>query len=263
MQELVMSKSKAKQILDFWNERSSLGVAAGTNDFVLTGIEQRFLMDYVPPRTRVLDIGCGNGGSLIQLVKNKGCDGIGFDFSEKMIESAQASVLAAGLQDRIDLHRRSIPPVSSEWGPFSVAYSQRCLINLEHVEAQRAAVLSIPATLEPGGIYIMIECFNDGSEETNLLRRRLGLEAMAAPWHNRFFNLHEVKSWSSPKFYVERVVHISSTYHFLSRVVYAKLAAQSGEALRYDSEINLVAAQLPQEIGEFGPVKACIWRKAD
>ena len=70
----------------------------------------------------------------------------------------------------------------------------------------------------------MIECFNEGSEETNLLRRRLGLEAMAAPWHNRFFNLHEVKSWSSPKFYVERVFHISSTYHFLSRVVYAKLA---------------------------------------
>jgi cyclopropane fatty-acyl-phospholipid synthase-like methyltransferase len=257
-----VSKSTAEQILDFWNERSSLGSTAGTNDFVLTGIEQRFLLDYVPPCTRVLDIGCGNGSSLIELVKNKNCNGIGFDFSEKMIESARSSVKAANLQDRIALYRRVIPPVPNEWGPFSVAYSQRCLINLEKVETQKAAVLSVAATLEPGGIYIMIECFNEGSEETNLLRRRLGLEAMTAPWHNRFFNLHEVKSWSSPQFYVERVIHISSTYHFLSRVVYAKLAAQSGEQLRYDSQINLVAAQLPQEIGEFGPVKACIWRKA-
>lgn len=63
-------------------------------------------------------------------------------------------------------------------------------------------------------------------------------------------------------YYVERVVHVSSTYHFLSRVVNAKLAADSGEELHYDAAINLLAAQLPQGIGEYGPVKACIWRKA-
>ncbi len=257
-----MSASPNENILGFWNERAGLGTLAGTNDFVLTGIEQRFLLDSVPPRTRVLDIGCGNGSSLVQLVDGKGCTGVGFDFSEKMVETAQASVKAAALQDRIQLHRRTVPPVSNEWGLFEVAYSQRCLINLDSAEAQKAAVLSIADTLAPGGFYIMMECFNEGAEETNLLRQRFGLEAMHAPWHNRFFNLHEVKSWSSPQFYVERVTHISSTYHFLSRVVYAKLAAQSGEQLRYDSDINLLAAQLPQEIGEFGPVKACIWRKA-
>lgn len=257
-----MAKSKAEQILDFWDERASLGSIAGTNDFVLTGIEQRFLLDYVSSGTRIIDIGCGNGSSLIQLVKNKNCAGVGFDFSQKMIKSAQASAAAAGLQDRIEFYHRNIPPVPNEWGTFKLAYSQRCFINLENVEAQKSAVLSVAATLEPGGVYVMLECFNEGSEETNLLRRRLGLEAMSAPWHNRFFNLHEVKSWSSPHFYVERVMHISSTYHFLSRVVYAKLADQSGEQLQYDSPINLLAAQLPQEIGEFGPVKACIWRKA-
>jgi cyclopropane fatty-acyl-phospholipid synthase-like methyltransferase len=257
-----MSKSKSDQILDFWNERSALGATAGTNDFVLTGIEQNFLVEYVPPRCRVLDIGCGNGDSLIHMVKNKGCSGVGFDFSDKMIETARKRVAAAGLQDRIELYHRAVPPVPNEWGPFECAYSQRCFINLETVEQQKAAVLSVAATLEPGGIYIMVEAFNDGAEETNLLRQRLGLEPMIAPWHNRFFSLHEVKSWSSPQFYVERVMHISSTYHFLSRVVYAQLAAQSGEQLRYDSEINLLAAKLPQEIGEFGPVKACVWRKA-
>ncbi len=257
-----MAKSKSEEILEFWNQRTLLGATAGTNDFVLTGIEQRFLLDYVPAGAHVLDIGCGNGSSLINLVKNKGCTGIGFDFSTKMIESAQENVTAAKLQDRIKLYCRDVPPVSHEWGQFKLAYSQRCLINLETVEHQKEAVLSVAESLTPGGTYIMLECFNEGSEETNLLRRRLGLEAMGAPWHNRFFNLHEVKSWSSPEFYVERVFHISSTYHFLSRVVYAKLAQQSGEQLHYDSEINLLAAQLPQEIGEFGPVKACIWRKA-
>jgi SAM-dependent methyltransferase len=251
-----------KEILEFWNNRASLGTIAGTNDFILTGLEQKFLFDSVPAGVRVLDIGCGNGGSLIQLATNKACTGVGFDFSDKMVDVAKRAVADANLQGRIEVHHRSIPPVPAEWGKFTLAYSQRCLINLDSVELQKEAVLSVANVLESGGIYIMMECFNEGGEETNLLRRRLGLEPLTAPWHNLFFNLSNVKSWSSPEFYVERVVHISSTYHFLSRVVYAKLAEASGEALRYDSAINLVAAQLPQEIGEFGPVKACIWRKA-
>lgn len=251
-----------EKILGFWNERSTLGQLAGTNDFVLTEIEQRFLVDAFPPKARILDIGCGNGGSLIRIAKEKGVTGVGFDFSEGMVKTARAAVEAAGLSDALSIHHRGVPPVATDWGTFPFIYSQRCLINLNTVEAQREAVLSVANVLEPGGTYVMMECFNEGAEETNLLRRRLGLEVMHAPWHNRFFNLHEVKGWSSPKFYVERVVHISSTYHFLSRVVYAALARDAGEPLQYDSKINLLARDLPQEIGEFGPVKACIWRKA-
>ena len=249
-------------ILKFWDERAALGDLAGTNDFVLTGIEQSFLLDIIPRGSRVLDIGCGNGGSLIKLIEQKGCTGVGIDFSDEMVNLAKQASLSLGLSERVEWHRRGVPPVPNEWSQFDIVYSQRCLINLTSVEQQKEAVLSVKDTLKSGGTYIMMECFMEGAEETNLLRRRLGLLAMAAPWHNLFFHLHEVKSWSTPSFYLEKVVHVSSTYHFLSRVVNAKLSADSGEALRYDSAINLLAAQLPQELGEFGPVKACIWRKA-
>ncbi len=257
-----MSSPTDENILQFWNERSAMGQLAGTNDFVLTEIEQRFLTQIVPARERILDIGCGNAGSLIRMAKEKNVTGIGFDFSEGMVQTARAAVEAAGLSKSLSIHHRGVPPVAKEWGTFPFVYSQRCLINLKTEESQREAVLSVSDVLEPGGTYVMLECFNEGSEETNLLRLRLGLDAMHAPWHNRFFNLHAVKGWSSPQFYLERVVHLSSTYHFLSRVVYAALARDAGEALQYDSKINLLARDLPQEIGEFGPVKACIWRKA-
>ena len=259
--KLMMTATDSK-ILRFWNDRASLGQLAGTNDFVLTEIEQRFLVDFIPPGIKVLDIGCGNGGSLVRLATEKGVSGVGFDFSEKMVETARAAIIENGLNERLSIHHRGVPPIPNEWGRFPVAYSQRCLINLKTAEAQREAVLSAAEVLEPGGTYIMLECFNEGSEATNCLRQRFGLERMTAPWHNLFLDLHEVKSWSAPAFYVERVMHISSTYHFLSRVVYAKLAQQSGETLRYDSAINRLAQELPQDIGEFGPVKACIWRKA-
>jgi SAM-dependent methyltransferase len=257
-----MNKGSQRSVLDFWDERAGLGERAGTNDFVLTELEQRFLVDFIPAASRVLDIGCGNGGSLIRLARESGVSGVGFDFSPKMIETAVASVAGMAGLDRLAFYHRIAPPVPLEWGRFPIAYSQRCFINLPNVEAQRQAVLSVADVLVPGGVYVMIECFNEGAEETNLLRQRLGLPRMSAPWHNLFFNLQEVKSWSTPDFCVERVFHISSTYHFLSRVIYAKLAERTGEALRYDSDINLLAAQLPQEIGEFGPVKACVWRKA-
>ncbi len=257
-----MNKPSQQSVLDFWDERAALGERAGTNDFVLTDIEQRFLLDFIPAGSYVLDIGCGNGASLIRLARERGVSGVGFDFSPKMIETAHALGADAGVLDRLAFHHRTAPPVPREWGRFPVAYSQRCFINLSTVGAQREAVLSVADVLEPGGLYVMVECFNEGAEETNLLRQRLGLPRMSAPWHNLFFDLHEVKGWSAPDFYVERVVHISSTYHFLSRVIYAKLAEHKDEVLRYDSEINLLAAELPQEIGEFGPVKACVWRKA-
>jgi SAM-dependent methyltransferase len=250
------------KILQFWDERAALGHLAGTNDFILTEIEERFLADFVPAGSRVLDIGCGNGDMLIRLAKEKGCSGVGFDFSDKMVATARSSIAAASVDAQATVYQAAVPPVPRLWGCFPLVYSQRCLINLTSVSAQRDAVLSIADIVEPGGTYVMIECFNEGGEETNLLRRRLGLQPIQAPWHNLFLDLHEVKSWSTPSFFVDRVVHISSTYHFLSRVIYAKLAEASGETLRYDSQINLLAKELPQEIGAFGPVKACIWRKA-
>jgi SAM-dependent methyltransferase len=257
-----MNTKTDEDILKFWDGRAAMGDLAGTNDFVLTKIEQAFLAEAIQRCSRVLDIGCGNGSSLIKLIVEKKCSGVGIDFSDKMVKLAKQAAQSQGLGDHVEWHRRGVPPVPNEWGEFDIAYSQRCLINLKSVGQQKEAVLSVKDTLKNGGIYIMMECFLEGAEETNLLRRRLGLQAMDVPWHNLFFNLHEVKSWSTPAFYLEKIIHVSSTYHFLSRVVNAKLASDSGETLNYDAAINLLAARLPQEIGEFGPVKACIWRKA-
>lgn len=248
-----------EKILDLWNTRAGLGGLAGTNDFVLTEIEQRFLVNFVPSGARVLDIGCGNGGSLLRLVKEKNVCGVGIDFSEKMIEVAGEAL--ADHRDRIQLFQRALPPVPNEWGAFDLAYSQRCLINLTDTEQQRQAAMSVQHVLKPGGIYVMLECNLDGGERTNDVRRSLGLDSIDPPWHNLFFRESEVASWSSPDFTLEQVLPISSTYNFLSRVVYARLAADSGEELEYDSAINLLSLKLPSMVGNFGPVNAWIWRK--
>ncbi len=203
-------------IRDFWNERASLGVTAGTNDFMLTKIEQNFIAGMVPSQSRVLDIGCGNGTSLIRLAQENGCIGVGLDYAELMVNVARQMVIENGLQGKIEIHHRTIPPVPNEWGRFDVVLSNRCLINLRTVDEQKQAVQSVAPLLRKGGTYLMIECSVEGSEITNALREGLGLQRIEAPWHNLFMKNADVESWQTDNFYIEMLLHISSTYHFLS-----------------------------------------------
>jgi ubiquinone/menaquinone biosynthesis C-methylase UbiE len=249
------------KILEFWESRAKLGETAGTNDFILSRIERAFLCEMIPNAARVLDVGCGNGASLIQLGQERGCFGVGIDFSSAMVTEARVNIASAGLDKRFEIHEATLPPVPDKYGLFDVVYSQRCLINLRSPDEQCVAVQSVASVLKPGGKYLMIECSIDGSERTNVVREQVGLKPIDPPWHNLFLKEQDVASWGTADLIFEKLVHLSSTYNFLSRIVYAKLADQKNEPLRYDSEINVLATRLPRDIGEFGPVKAWIWRK--
>jgi hypothetical protein len=106
----------------------------------------------------------------------------------------------------------------------------------------------------------MIESSIQGLERTNALRELLQLERMDPPWHNVFLDEESVRAWGTDEFTLEEVIPFSSTYHLFSRVVYARLAADKGEELRYDSEINMLACRLPI-IGDFGPARLWHWRR--
>jgi len=248
-------------VLKFWDERSHLGKTAGSNDFILSEIEQEFIRAQIPRGSRVLDLGCGNGGTLVRLAQEKGCRCVGIDFSPEMAKVATIAVEEAGVQDSVEIHNFSVPPVPDQFGTFDVVISERCLINLATAEEQKKAVQGVADVLNTGGKYLMVECSQQGADRTNTVRQSIGLYPIDAPWHNLFFDEYEVEKWQSENFRIEDFQHISSTYNFLSRVVYAKLAEQRGEELEYDSDINVLSTTLPPMVGDFGPVKAWVWRK--
>jgi ubiquinone/menaquinone biosynthesis C-methylase UbiE len=246
------------QKLEFWNSRADLGEIAGTNDFPLKELELKLIHEKVAPGSSVLDVGCGNGHTLMSLVMNKGCSGVGVDFSEKMIELAQRNCRAAGRDSEVKFQRGAIPGLPAGLGEFDYALTERCLINLDGEARQQQAFREIMSHLKPGGYYLMIESCFQGLERTNELREMLELERMEPPWHNVFLDESSVPNWATTEFTLEEVIPFSSTYHFLSRVVYARLAADKGEPLRYDSDINMLACRLPA-IGDFGPARLWLW----
>lgn len=244
----------------FWDDRAKLGKISGSNDFMLKRIETDFILRFLPRGARVLDAGCGNGETLIEACEKIAINGMGLDFSPEMV--ALATQNGKPFKDRLSWRFADLRDLPKDIGLFDAVYTQRSLINLNSLDEQREAFENIMALVKPGGSFIMVECTVDGQNKTNAQREILGIEQMEIPWHNLFFSTAEVESWQNAGRRIEYFDHISSTYHFLSRVVYAAVGEPDGGELKYDSKINKIALRLPPNIGDFGPVKGWIWRKS-
>jgi len=246
--------------LKFWQSRADLGDTAGTNDFPLKNLELELILQRVRPGSTVLDLGCGNGQTLLRLAQQNRCTGLGIDFSEKMVREAEAACKAAGCVEKLQFKIGSILNPPSAIGEYDYALTERSLINLDSLAQQQQAFLEIMRHVVRGGYYLMIESSIQGLERTNKLRQQLGLEKIDPPWHNLFIDEAAVLGWPTDEYLLEEVYPFTSTYHFLSRVVYAKLASDRGEELKYDSDINKLACKLPP-IGDFGPVRLWLWHR--
>lgn len=249
------------KINQFWDERAKLGENAGSNDFILKQLEQKVIFENIPYNSNVLEVGCGNGDTLTMLAKKKNIKGVGFDFSDGMINLAKESLEKNNLIGQIDFYKGKVPGLAEvPNASFDFVLSERCLINLENSDEQRKAFEEIMSKLKPKGRYLMIESFLQGLNDLNNLRSIYSLEPITPPWHNVFFNDEEVIQWQNEKYKIIKTDYFASSYYFVSRVIYAAFAQENNEQLEYDSKLNLISSKLPP-IGNLGPVKLVLWEK--
>lgn len=246
--------------LEFWNARSGLGEIAGSNDFILKRIETKLILERIRPHSSVLDIGCGNGDTLIQLSLKNNCNGVGIDFAPDMIKAAEAACKTARMENQLQFEVGHVPGLRPNLGEFDFVITERCLINLDDAGSQKQAFYEIMQHVMPNGVYLMIEDSLDGLEKLNAMRLMLDLEPIGVPWHNVFLRESDVARWANDHCLMEEFIPFTSTYYFLSRVIYARLARDKGEELRYDSDINMLAPILPS-IGDIGAVRLWVWRR--
>lgn len=254
------SNSKKKDIRAFWNKSSQLGKAAGTKDFIAKRLEIAAIASYVRDGQRILDIGCGNGITAIELARSFQVDIIGIDYAGEMIKGAQNLAKDLNLKGTLRFEVADIEDLPKYDRKVDLAYTERALINLPDWETQKHAIRAITDLLVQGGRYVMCENSQDGLELINTLRLRIGLKAIEPPWHNRYLRDAEVEQCDFPGIVLENVDFYSSTYYFLSRVVNAWIAEKEGKEPDYDSPINQLALQLPS-IGKMGQGRIWVWRK--
>lgn len=249
----------SRDIRNFWNSRAGLGQWAGTRDVAAKQLEIEAIASYVRDGMRVLDFGCGNGITAIELARRYNVGVTGVDFAEQMV--AAAIDLANG-QQLTGSVKFEVGDVANpgRLGQFDLIYTERVLINLPDWPAQKHGLESILSLLADGGLYVMCENSQDGLDKINSLREQVGIAAIAPPWHNRYLRDEELADFRYPGVVLEGVNFYSSTYYFLSRVVNAWLAAREGKEPDYEAPINELALQLPP-MGDMGQGRIWLWRK--
>ncbi len=255
------TESLGDNILNFWNERAILKEYAGSKDVIAKKIEIEAIAEFIRDGLNILEIGCGNGITAIELASRFNINITGIDFSQKMIEEAKKIASNYRLKGTVNFLVGDVRNLPNFTLKFDLVYTERVLINLPDWSSQSQAIIDITKLIVNGGSYIMCENSQDGLDKINFLRQKVGLSCIIAPWHNRYFKENELEGLCIPGVKLENVVHYSSTYYFLSRVVNAWLAMSDGKEPDYDAPVNELALKLPSW-GDIGQGKIWVWRKS-
>jgi ubiquinone/menaquinone biosynthesis C-methylase UbiE len=249
-----------ERVQAFWNSRAGLGQWAGSRDVIAKQLEIEVIASHVRDGMTVIEVGCGNGITAIELARRFAVKIIAVDYAQEMIAAAKAMTDGMALKGSVTFMVGDVRKLPQFREAFDLAYTERVLINLPDWEAQRTAIETITGLLVTGGAYAMCENSQDGLDRINLLRSQVQLPRIDPPWHNRYLRDAELAQIDLSGITLESVDYYSSTYYFLSRVVNAALAAKAGSEPDYDSEINRLALRLPS-IGDAGQGRVWLWRK--
>lgn len=112
------------------------------------------LLETLPPlaHPRVLDAGCGMGGTMIDFASRIGGQYLGVTLSERQAHIGREAVARVGLTNRVQLLVRSYdrPPV----GPFDLVIA---IESLAHAANPTASVTGLARRLAPGGLLAIVD----------------------------------------------------------------------------------------------------------
>jgi len=261
-----MKKSTSEQVKKYWDEQASKygdNYLATIPDKFLKDLEIKNILKYLPSKkvVRVVDIGCGNGYSIFQMIDKLKAKFVGIDYSEEMIKNANQTLKEINKknQKRVSFLQGNVLELPFVDKSFEIAVSDRCLINLTSLTDQKKALREIARILKKGGLYIMCEDTQEGLVNLNKLRLLANLGVIGNRWHNLYLNEKKISKEIKKYFKVLTVDNFSSLYYIASRIFNA-VSASDPASPDYLSVINKVAAELPA-VGDYGPLKIFLLQK--
>lgn len=144
----------------FWDPNGSVhwGYFDGTtgNDFLRACDNLNQMMaerGQITDKSKVLDLGCGNGTTSLRLNEQHGSEVIGIDLSGVRIDNAKESLKSQSseVQAKVGFEKASATELPFEDGAFSHVWSQATLY---HVHDMEAALKEAYRVLEDGGILV-------------------------------------------------------------------------------------------------------------
>ncbi len=114
------------------------------------------------PDQRVLDVGCGLGGSARFAATHYGCHITGIDLTEEYVATGQVMCDWVGLGDRVSLHQGSALAMSFEADTFDGAYMLHVGMNIAD---KRRLCAEVHRVLRPGACFGIYDVMRTGAGE--------------------------------------------------------------------------------------------------
>lgn len=148
----------------FWNLEKSMALHYGiwrknTKNFAEALAQTNIEMAQkaaIQPTDKVLDAGCGVGGSSIFLAKHIGCKVVGVTLSQQQVKNAYENAKCNGVEDLVSFYQKDYCDTGFQTGYFDVIWGIECHLTESSKEkfVQEASRL-----LKPGGRLIIAEYF--------------------------------------------------------------------------------------------------------
>ena len=252
-----LSPSERQEILKgLYNKRDSRDPYATSRDHNQRELEIDAILRSLPQGRldKVVDLGCGNGYTLISLAKSIDAEKlIGVDFAEQLIDGARE--LAAGMSGEL----KSPPEFicgdalaytrSLESNSVDCVITERFLLNLPDQKTQNDEIREIFRTLRPGGRLLMCEGSLEGFNALNDLRSAMQLpiipETSADNLSSLRFNDEVIERFVTEDVGFEDLGKLGFSIFFsISRGLYPKLIAP--QKPQFDARINSIAREIQQ-----------------
>lgn len=253
-----MSDAERQAFLrDSYGKRSATDPYATSRDFNMRELEIDAIASQLSDPGPVLDLGCGNGYTLLSLAKRlPNWEMLGIDFSEHLLEGASA------LQNAMSKELRSQPLFqhadavefvkSARAESYRYVITERFLQNLPNTVLQKEVMAHIHRILVPGGRFLMLEGSDDGFESLNDVREKVGLNRIPATSADNVsalrFEDKEIEQYATSEvnFHLANKLGLS-LYFIISRVIHPLLVAPSTPT--FDAKINKLARLVQQATG--------------
>ena len=119
---------------------------------------------------------------------------------------------------------------------FACACSSIC----ENFEEQKKAVNNLKKVVKPGGLFILVEGYQDGFRNLNVLRNQLSLPDLEPAKINYYSQLNQILPLITSEFKTLHEYHLGS-YDYLTRVVYPRLVGQAN--VTHNTETHEIFSQ--------------------
>lgn len=257
-----------EQIRAFWTQQAvqhGESYAASWSDLPVIDMEISEVVSRISDGDRILDIGCANGYSTLQMAAQRHVSIRGLDYIPEMIEQANARVADMGdrLLGDVDFGVGDITSLAEPDASYDTVVVIRVVINLGHWDAQLSAIRECARVLRPGGLLLLSEATLQGWRNLNGMRTEWGLPDIPMPGFNAYLDEDMVVEGTRPELELVEIVSFASTYFVMSRVVkplLAKTAASPIDVADPMSHWNRWASMLPAA-GDYGTQKLFVFRR--